>query len=318
MKIAVLGNAGSWYVADLQRAAALRGDLCRRIGYRHIVAAVELRRGQSVTAADGDRGPDGGSGPRHDSQSNAFRLDQIDALIVRTMPPGSLEQVVFRMDCLMTLQNAGVTVLNPPKSVECAVDKYLCTSRLAAAGLPVPNTIVCENSEAALDAFDQLGGDVVVKPVFGSEGRGILRVSDPDLALRTFRTLERIQAVIYLQEYIPHQGFDTRLLVLDRRVIGAIRRHNERDFRTNVSRDGKPVAHIPTDQEAELAIRSADAVGTRFAGVDLLERRDGSCSVVEVNAVPGWRAFSRVTRIDVASRLLDALRESLDPGDRSP
>ena len=71
-------------------------------------------------------------------------------------------------------------------AIECAVDKYLTTARLVDAGLPVPRTIVCENAEAAQVAFEQLGGDVVVKPVFGAEGRGILRVSDPDLALRTF------------------------------------------------------------------------------------------------------------------------------------
>ena len=60
-----------------------------------------------------------------------------------------------------------------------------------------------------------LGGDVVVKPLFGAEGRGIVRVSDPDLAFRTFRTLERIQSVLYLQQFIEHKGFDVRILVLD-------------------------------------------------------------------------------------------------------
>ena len=69
------------------------------------------------------------------------------------------------------------------------------TARLQQAGLPVPPTAVCETAEAALAAFDQLGGDVVVKPLFGSEGRGIVRVSDPDLAVRVFRTLERLQAL---------------------------------------------------------------------------------------------------------------------------
>ena len=61
-----------------------------------------------------------------------------DAIIVRTMPPGSLEQVVFRMDALMRLEAEGVTIVNPPKAIECAVDKYLATTRLASAGLPVP------------------------------------------------------------------------------------------------------------------------------------------------------------------------------------
>ena len=78
-------------------------------------------------------------------------LDGYDGVLVRTMPPGSLEQVVFRMDLLHTLQARGVRVLNPPRAVETCVDKYLATARLAAAGLPVPPTVACQHADAALD-----------------------------------------------------------------------------------------------------------------------------------------------------------------------
>ncbi len=289
MNIAVLGNAGSWYVADLRRAAAARGDRCRRLDYRRLSAGV------------------GGGAPRLSTPE--CNLRRLDALIVRTMPPGSLEQVVFRMDALLQLEAAGVVVLNPPKAIECAVDKYLATARLADAGLPVPDTIVCEDSDAALSAFEQLGRDVVVKPVFGSEGRGILRVSDPDLALRTFRTLARLDAVLYLQRFVEHEGFDVRVLVLDGVIVGAIKRRSACDFRTNVSRHAAAEPHDLADREADLALRAARTVGARFAGVDLLYDRAGACYVIEVNAVPGWRAFARVTGIDVAARVLDALRK---------
>jgi ribosomal protein S6--L-glutamate ligase len=234
-------------------------------------------------------------------------LDQVDAVIVRTMPPGSLEQVVFRMDALARLEAAGVPVVNPPKAIECAVDKYLTTSKLSAAGLPVPLTAVCETAEVALQEFDRLGGDVVVKPIFGSEGRGIVRVSDPDLALRTFRTLERIQSVLYLQAFVEHEGADMRVLVLDGRVVGAMRRHSADDFRTNVSRSGRAEAYQQTPPEEQLALRAAEVVGTRFAGIDLLYGRDGDCYVLEVNAVPGWQAFAEVTGIDVADLLIESL-----------
>lgn len=234
-------------------------------------------------------------------------LDRCDAVLVRTMPPGSLEQVVFRMDAMLTLESRGVVVVNPPKAVECAVDKYLCTARLAAAGLPTPETVVCEDSDAALAAFAELGGDVVVKPIFGSEGRGILRVSDPDLALRTFRTLERIDAVIYVQRFVPHEGFDVRVLVLDARVLGGMKRSNAGDFRTNVARKAQTSEHQVSNLESELALRAARIVGARFAGVDLLYDRSGACYVIEVNAVPGWKAFQRTTGIDVAAALLESL-----------
>ncbi|QDU38649.1 Ribosomal protein S6 modification protein [Maioricimonas rarisocia] len=288
MRIAVLGNADSWYLADLQRAAAERDCGCERIDYRMLRTSV--RTGGEQTSAEGRQ------------------LEDFDAVIVRTMPPGSLEQVVFRMDLLLMLEGAGKRVLNPPRAIECAVDKYLATSRIASAGLPVPETGVCENSDAAMELFQQLDGDVVVKPLFGSEGRGILRVSDPDLAFRTFRTLERIDAVLYLQRFIPHEGYDVRVLILGDRVLGAIRRFSDGDFRTNVARAGRAERHDATDAEVRLARMAAAATGTTFAGVDLLYDLDGTCYVIEVNAVPGWRAFQRATGVDVASRVIEFLQ----------
>lgn len=287
MHVAVLGNAGSWYCEALERAAKARGHRCTRVDFRRLCASITNSHATIV--------------------GNGIDLASLDAVIVRTMPPGSLEQVVFRMDALARIQAAGATVLNPPKAIECAVDKYLTTARLAAAGLPVPETVVCETADAALEEFTRLGGDVVVKPVFGSEGRGILRLSDPDLALRTLRTLERVDSVLYLQRYIDHEGFDIRAMVLDGKILGSMRRLSERDFRTNVSRDARAESYTLTDAEAELALRASQTVGTRFAGVDLLYGRDGRCYVIEVNAVPGWRAFQKATDIDVADRVIESM-----------
>lgn len=294
MRIAVLGNAGSWYVDDLARAAREHGHECFQVDYRRTVARVGLTEGWFTGEVD---------------------LSTLDALIVRTMPPGSLEQVVYRMDALARLEAAGAIVLNPPKAIECAVDKYLTTAKLAAAGLPVPETVVCEQAEDAMAAFEELGGDVVVKPIFGSEGRGILRLSDIDLAFRTFRTLQRTQSVLYLQRYVEHEGFDVRLLVLDGRVIGAMQRRSSDDFRTNVARSASPERHEATQREVAWALQAAAATGAHFAGVDVLyDRRLGQGYVVEVNAVPGWRAFHKTTGCDVAGLVVQSLQERVSGG----
>jgi len=97
------------------------------------------------------------------------------------------------------------------------------------------------------------------------------------------------------------------VMVLDGRVLGSMRRRGNGDFRTNVSRRAVAEPHRFTDREAELALRSADATGARFAGIDLLYGRDGTCYVIEVNAVPGWRAFERVTGLDVAAAVVSSL-----------
>jgi ribosomal protein S6--L-glutamate ligase len=219
------------------------------------------------------------------------------------MPPGSLEQVVFRMDLLHRALADGMTILNPPAALETCVDKYLATAKLAAAGLPVPATITCQTADAAMEAFQDLGGDVVVKPLFGSEGRGMVHISDPDLAWRTLKTLERLQSVIYLQEFVPHPGWDLRVLVLGGRVLAAMRRHAKDDWRTNVSQGGWAEAVTSTAEEERLALQAAAAVGAEFAGVDLLPTENGYV-VLEVNAVPGWRALAPACGLDVAAAVV--------------
>ncbi len=287
MKIGLVAQPGSWYGRELARAAVERGHHATQIEFPRLIGSV----GTSETGLS----------------TQGLDLLSLDAVIVRTMPPGSLEQVVYRMDALWRLSAAGVRVLNPPKALECAVDKYLALVRMESAGLTVPATIVCENADTALEAFDRLGGDVVVKPIFGSEGRGIVRVSDREIAVRTFRTLERIQAVLYVQRFIENDGFDVRVLVLGGHVLGAMRRRANGDFRANVACRAIAEKHAITDEETQAALGAVLAVGARFAGVDLLYDRDGTCYVIEVNAVPGWRAFQKVTEIDVPRAVIASL-----------
>ncbi|MFM8224154.1 MAG: RimK family alpha-L-glutamate ligase [Planctomycetaceae bacterium] len=299
MRIAVLSNPDSWYRRDLERAATARGHSVTGLPFSQLAAQV---------------GCGGGEG----QASQATPLNAFDAVVVRTMPPGSLEQVIFRMNALARLERSGVQVLNSARSIECAVDKYLTTALLREAGLPVPPTRVCETAEQALEALADLGGDVVVKPLFGSEGRGILRVNDPDLGLRVFRTLERLNCVLYLQRFIPHAGFDVRVLVLDGAVVAAMKRSNPDDFRTNVSRSGVGSRLDPSPEQREWAVRAAAAVGTRLAGVDLLYGPGGEGYVIEVNGVPGWQALQRVTQVDVAALVIQSLEQGPSPAAAVP
>ncbi len=304
MNIGILASEGSWYYRDLERAALARGHACRRLEFERLVARVGKADFGLPIFDFGLKDEDALESSSSNRKSKIENPKSLDLLLVRTMPPGSLEQVVFRMDVLGRLAAAGTKVINSPKSLECAIDKYLTTAKLHEAGLPVPDTIVCEHEDDALAAFHQLGGDVVVKPLFGAEGRGIVRVSDPDLAHRTFRTLMRLSAVLYLQRFIDHEGFDVRVLVLEGQPLGAIRRRSPNDFRTNVSRNAVAEPHEATAREIDFALQAASVTGAFIAGIDLLYDRAGNCYVIEVNAVPGWQAFAKVTGIDVAEKLL--------------
>lgn len=282
MRLAILSSGAGWHVADLARACRELGHTCDQLDFRRLSAGVAV-------------GPE--------------PLAGFDAVVVRTMPPGSLEQVVFRMDLLQRVEARGVVVSNPPRCLEAAIDKYLTTARLHAAGLPVPPTVVCQDADAALEAFAALGGDVVVKPLFGSEGRGMVRVSDAEMAWRTFRTLERTGCVLYLQRLIRHPGWDLRVFVLGRRVLTAMRRYAREGWRTNVAQGGRGEAVAVRDDEAELALRAAAVLGADAAGVDLLRGPAGEWYVLEVNAVPGWRALAPVTGVDVAREIVRHIAE---------
>jgi len=285
MHFAVLGSPTSWYLADLRRAAGDRQQITTAT-FRQLHASLAP---QTSTVGSGETA-----------------LSECDAVLVRTMAAGTLEQVVFRMDALAQLTASGVTVVNPPRAIEAAVDKYLATARLRAAGLLIPHTIACQTANDAMLAFEQLGGRAVLKPVFGGEGRGITLLDDQAMARRAFSLLEGLGAVILLQEYVEHEGHDLRLLVIGDRVLG-MRRVNPHDWRTNISRGAKAEPLEVTGELASLAQRAAAAVGAPLAGVDLLPGCDGKLYAIEVNAVPGWRALSRVTGVDVAAEVLGFL-----------
>lgn len=271
MRIAVLSGGSGWHVQDVLRAARELDLHAEPLDFRAL----------------------------HDRA-----LDGFDAVLVRTMPAGSLEQVVFRMDLLHEASARGVRVLNPPRAVEVCVDKYLTTARLVRAGIPTPETAVCQKSDDAMVAFARLGGDAVLKPLFGAEGRGMCRITDAETAWRTFRVLEQTGQVIYLQRFVRHPGWDLRAFVLGGRVLASMKRTAHNDWRTNVAQGGTAERVTLTPEEERLALAAAEAVGCPVAGVDLLPGPGGERFVIEVNAVPGWKALAPTCGVDVANEVV--------------
>jgi ribosomal protein S6--L-glutamate ligase len=233
--------------------------------------------------------------------------EYLQSLLVRAMPMGSLEQVIFRINALHVAHRNGTRVINAPRSLEIAIDKWLSLDTLRQCGMEIPRTACFQTRGEAMQAWQDLfRGDCVVKPVFGGEGRGILRVSDPDMAWRVFSALEQIDALIYLQEYLPSVGYDLRLLVLDDAVF-CVRRENPNDWRTNAGRGGKFFQHAPSFEQVDIAFRATKAIGAWMLGVDVLPTPDGRNVLLEVNAVPGWRSTAAALDIDIAQILLERL-----------
>jgi RimK family alpha-L-glutamate ligase len=282
--VVVLASRQGWHTRELTRALEARGHSGLIVAYEELTASIGGRPGLRGRGAE---------------------LDQADAVLPRIIPSGSLEQTIFRLDALHRLEERGTRVMNSPRAIERTVDKFWTSALLEQCGLPTPDTIVCESPDEAIAAFRALG-DVIVKPLFGSMGLGMVRLTDEEMAYRVFRTIETIRGVYYLQRTIDHEGRDLRVFVLGGRVLGAIERRAE-GWRTNLARGGtgRP-ARLP-EEWAGLAVRAAAAVGAEYAGVDLLPARDGSVYVLEVNGIPGWEGLQRATGLDVAAALVDHL-----------
>jgi RimK family alpha-L-glutamate ligase len=236
-------------------------------------------------------------------------LEELDALIIRPIGRGSLEELVFRMDMLYKLERLGFYVINPPEAIEHCVDKYDILAILEDNGVPVPHTVATESVNEALKAFAELGGDVVVKPLFGSRGMGATRVVDSEIASTIFKSITFHHGVIYLQEFVPHGHSDIRAFVIDGHVAAAMRRVAE-SWKTNYSRGARP-APIELDPALEeLAVKSAKAVGCKIAGVDILESPDGP-KICDVNSQPGWKGLQMVTKVNIAEGIVDFVLSEL-------
>ncbi len=285
MRVAILAARPGWHTDQLCRALAARGHAGRVLPYEALVG--RFGNGSASVSAAGEP------------------LESCDAVLARIIPAGSLEQIIFRVDALHALEERGIPVVNSPRTIERTVDKSWTTAILERAGLRVPETVVCESPDEAQAAFRTLG-DVIVKPLFGSMGLGMVRVSDTEMAFRVFRTLETLRAVYYLQRAIDHAGCDVRAFVVGGRVIGAIER-SAPGWKTNLARGGRARAVTLPPERAELALTAARAVGADYAGVDLLPARDGTVYVVEVNGIPGWRGLQEATSLDVAGAIVEVL-----------
>jgi tetrahydromethanopterin:alpha-L-glutamate ligase len=231
-----------------------------------------------------------------------------DAVVVRSMSGGAFEAVTLRLGILHALRERGVVVWNDARAIERCVDKSMTSFLLSRAGVATPATWTMESYEQALAIAqsETADGALVLKPLFGSQGRGLRLIGKPDDLPQPGGVAG---GVYYLQRFVAveRDGFhDFRLLVVQGRVIAAMQRHSTH-WITNVKRGGRPVAAVANDEMKALAVQAAAAVGADFAGVDVLYGMDQRPTVLEVNSMPAWSGLQKVTSVNIASVFVEAL-----------
>jgi tetrahydromethanopterin:alpha-L-glutamate ligase len=231
-----------------------------------------------------------------------------DAVFVRGVPGGSLEEVVMYLDVLHALKEMNIPVYNDGKAVERSVDKGMTSFLLHNAGLPTPITWILRDRELALSiAEDELkkGNLLISKPLFGSQGEGIRRIEKTtDLFWLTSS-----HGVYYLQRFVHCDGVgysDHRVFVINGRAVAAMRRRGK-SWLNNVAR-GAECEVIDLDPKmADLAVKATHALSMDYAGVDIIRDREGNYTVIEMNSIPAWKGLQGVCDVNIAELLADDL-----------
>ena len=234
-----------------------------------------------------------------------------DGAFVRAISTGGLEQITFRLGVLHALRESGVMVWNNARTIERCVDKSTATFLFQKAGLPVPNTCVMEGREAALRHAENVNQPLVVKPLFGSQGNGVMRAEDAD----HLPASEMVGDVYYLQEYLRSGNTgtfaDIRVFVSGGRILAAMMRQGAH-WVTNVHQGGRPAPLTLTDEMSTLALAAARAVGADYAGVDLIQDpTSGALLVLEINSNPAWKGLYSVSDVDIAAALAEDFTAAL-------
>ncbi len=256
-----------------------------------------------ITAALDDRGV---AYERFDPRALTFELDggspgAYDAFLVRCLSHTNAYYIT------RWLEGLGIPAVSPHRTISVCGDKLLTSAALREAGLPMPRTAVAFSPEAGLEAIEDMGYPVVLKPLFGSWGRLLARVNDRDAAealLEHKTTLGGyLHGVAYIQEYIDKPGRDIRVMVAGDELVYAIYRHSDH-WITNTALGGAPQPCPITDEIEYLSLAATKAVGGGVVAVDLLETMEGQLLVNEVNHTPEFHGARHATDVDIAAKIV--------------
>src|SRR5262252_7876927 len=279
-----------WHARELTRALAALGVTSTPIGLTACGFATPSATGLAI---------------------DGFGAGLPNAILVRSMSGGSFEAVTLRLGILHAARELGVIVWNDARAIERCVDKSMTSFALARSAVATPETWAVQSGAAAqaIVVREIVRGPLVLKPLFGSQGRGLRLIRAPgDLP-----DPADVAGVYYLQRYIgvERDGFhDFRLLVSRGRVVAAMMRHSA-EWITNIKRGARPVTVVANDDMNALAVRAAAAVGADFAGVDILYDAEGRPAVLEVNSMPAWSGLQKVTSPNIAGILAEDLVAAL-------
>jgi|Deesub1362A_J573_1020465.scaffolds.fasta_scaffold00223_6 tetrahydromethanopterin:alpha-L-glutamate ligase len=228
----------------------------------------------------------------------------IDMAIIRDVGGVELgtEGVSFRFERLKEM-SSDIPVINPLDSILVCANKYLTTSLLLSHGVPVPETLLTQDTNEAIEFIEECG-DAVVKPIYGYKGKGILRFRPP-VDRNLLESILKQRGVLYLQKFVGSGKGDVRVFVVGKEVLGAVRRIPSNNWISNLSQGASPHPFGVDDELVDISLKAREAVGIEFGGIDIIYDSEG-IYVLEVNATPSVRGLYSVG-IDPSDKILNLL-----------
>ena len=292
VRIGVVGIPGKWSTETLADAVEAR------TGYRRVIDMAEVTldlQGRRLLQRDLD-------------------LCTLDGLLVKKISASYSPATLDRLELLRVAEAAGVRVFSPAERMLRLIDRLACTVTLRNAGIPMPETRVTEDPEAALAAVRAFGS-AVFKPLYSTKARGMCVIGTEEGETAARDAIRRFQAdnpVMYIQRRIELPGRDMGMVFLGGDYLGSYARVSQGDaWNTTIHSGGRYAACDPSPELVELARRAQAPFGMDFTTVDVAESEQGPV-VFEVSAFGGFRGALEGAGVDAAARYVDYALERLN------
>ena len=289
--LVVCGRGPGWSDVMLYRA-------CRR-AFR----SARLVRACDLSASADDRGVRFWHG--------GAELGRPDVCFIRSLGPGTHEQLAARMAVLRAMEESGVLTINSVSALWSAKDKFSSLLALREAGFSIPTTYLTESSSAAYHLCEHME-KLVYKPLMGSLGFGSMLFEDRDLAFNIFSLLERHGCPLYVQAFLGDVRRELRALAIADELVACVEKKAlSGAWKRNVAQGGQMIMTEAPPGLEELCLRALRKLGLFYAGIDVLEMGNGRLVALEANASPNWRGLQKATGLDIAELLVERALEEL-------
>lgn len=291
MKIAILStNKALYSTKKLFEAAERKGHECVVLDHRKCY--VGIKQGKPSIHYNGQD------------------VSDIDAIIPRI----GASVTFYGSAIVRQFEVMNIVSANPSQAIMRSRDKLRCMQILSGAGIGMPITGFARNTRDVDDLIQMVGGaPLVIKLLEGTQGIGVVLAETKKAASSVIEAFFSLGNNILIQEYIKEaRGTDIRALVIDGKVVGAMKRTaKDGEFRSNLHRGGSATLIKLSKEEKNTALRAAKELGLTVCGVDMLPSERGPL-VLEVNSSPGLEGIERATKKDIGSKIIEYLERQHD------